>query len=230
MKTTWRAELPQLLLIAAMLVASAAVWPQVGERIPMHWNVRGEVDRYGGKWEGLLLLPAFTFALYLMLLFLPRLDPGRANFEHFSSPYLVVRYLLVVVMAIMHGGVLASALGYSVRMEILTPVVVGGMFIILGNFMGKLRPNWLVGVRTPWTLSSKASWDKTHRQAGWLFILSGACLVAAGLIGTLWAAIGAFLVLGLSVVWLILYSYLVWRQDPHRIPPAGTLPEEKEDA
>ncbi len=98
------------------------------------------------------------------------------------------------------------------------------LFGILGNFMGKIRPNWFIGVRTPWTLSSKMSWNKTHRLAGWLFILMALLMLAAGLIRTNWMLITMLTVDVLCIAWMIVYSYLVYRRDPDRIPPAGVSP------
>jgi uncharacterized membrane protein len=98
------------------------------------------------------------------------------------------------------------------------------LFMVLGNFMSKIRPNWFVGVRTPWTLSSKTSWDKTHRLAGWLFILMGLSIAAAGIIQTLWAFVLMIAFIVFCLAWMIIYSYLIYRDDPNRISPAGIWP------
>ncbi|HEX3722855.1 MAG TPA: DUF1648 domain-containing protein, partial [Nitrolancea sp.] len=99
MRINWRIELPQWIIIAAMFIAAIAIWPTVPSRIPVHWNASGNVDGYGGKVEGLLLLPAIALGIYLLLLFIPRIDPGRANYIQFSGPYLIVRYTVLVLMA-----------------------------------------------------------------------------------------------------------------------------------
>jgi uncharacterized membrane protein len=99
--------------------------------------------------------------------------------------------------------------------------------LVLGNFMGKIRPNWFVGIRTPWTLSSKLSWNKTHRAGGWTFIVVGLVAIAAAFLAGGWG-IGIFLgTTMVGVIGLAVYSYLVWRNDPERIPPAGTGPGEE---
>ena len=78
-----------------MFLVSAVVWSRVPERIPAHWNAYGHVDRYGGKWEGLLLLPAIATGLYLLMLLLPRIDPGKANYERFQTAYWVLRFVIL---------------------------------------------------------------------------------------------------------------------------------------
>jgi len=107
-------------------------------------------------------------------------------------------------------------------------MVMGGLFIVIGGVMGKIRPNWFVGVRTPWTLSSKVSWSRTHRLGGWLFIFVGLATMMAGFVHArvaLWILIGGLIG---STVWTVVYSYVSWRRDPEKIPPTNTLPADDE--
>jgi uncharacterized membrane protein len=82
----------------------------------------------------------------------------------------------------MDACLITAAFGRHIDMTLIASLLVGGLLIVLGNVMGKIRPNWFVGVRTPWTLSSTASWNKTHQLAGWLFVLMGVCIAAAGIV------------------------------------------------
>jgi uncharacterized membrane protein len=226
MKFSLRTEWPLWALIACIGLASAAVWPMTPERIPVHWNLQGEVDRYGGKVEGLLLLPLVALGIYLLLTFLPRIDPGRANYERFRSAYLAIRFAILALLAVLHATFLLSALGYRLDVARIVFFAIGTLFLVLGNLMGKIRPNWFVGVRTPWTLSSKLSWTRTHRVAGWIMVLWGLVTYAAVLLPIPWGFAVFFSTIVLGTVWLVIYSYLVWRRDPDRIPPAGTTPGE----
>lgn len=224
-----RVEWFHLTLIVGMWLASALCWPSAPDEIPMHWNVKGEVDRYGGKLEGLFLLPAITAGLYLLLRFIPTVDPGKANYAQFTRAYSLIRLATTAVMVIVHGVTIAWSLGYRMDMGAVVSVSVGGLFLLLGNVMGKIRPNWFVGVRTPWTLSSKLSWTKTHRLAGWLFMVIGVGVMMCGFVKSEWA-IGATLVGALGgTLFLVVYSYFVWRNDENRVPPAGTLPAKEVD-
>jgi uncharacterized membrane protein len=226
MTTTWRHELPSLLLLGAMLALLAVTWPLAPDRIPTHWNAAGEVDRWGSRATGLLLLPLAALGLYLLLLFAPRIDPGRANYTSFPGTYLVIRTSVLGLFAVFYAATCLPIHGVAVSMQVVAPLAVGALFVVLGSVMGKIRPNHLVGIRTPWTLSSKASWVRTHRLGGWLFIAVGLGfgVVATGVFGNApfhyWIA-GA--ILGMVAV-LVVYSYLTWRSDPDKIPPAGTLP------
>jgi len=216
MQTNWRDEAPQLLVIGGMFLAAAVLWSAAPDRIPVHWNIAGEVDRYGGKFEGLLLMPLVALCVYLLLLLLPRIDPKRANYGSFWTAYALIRFSVLFLLATVYACILLVAFGYQVDVGLLVPLGVGTLLCILGSLMGKIRPNWFVGVRTPWTLSSRASWNKTHRLAGPLFILLGIAIAACGFVRTYWMfglAVGTGVVV---IVWLTIYSYRVWRDDPER--------------
>lgn len=230
MKLRPRVELPQWLLIAAMFISSAILWPYAPDRIPMHWNASGDVDRYGGKFEGLFLLPLVTVGLYLLLLFLPRIDPGKVNYQQFWTPYTLIRTATIIFMAGIHVFVLLWTWEVELDVARLMFGLTGLLFLVIGNVMGKLRPNWFAGVRTPWTLSSKRSWVKTHRLAGWLFALAGLIFLVLALIGNMVLSVPLlFGTIGLVAIVPVVYSYFVWRNDPERVPPSGTLPGESND-
>jgi uncharacterized membrane protein len=225
-RLTWRTELPQWLVIAGMFLLAGVTWSWAPERIPVHWNVAGEVDRYGGKVEGLLGIPLLALGIYLLMVMLPRFDPGRANYPRFAGAYTVIRISLVTLLAVLYGVVHLWIRGRQVDVATVAPLLVGGLLIVLGSLMGKIRPNWFVGIRTPWTLSSKRAWGKTHRAGGWVFIAMGLATIATGVLRSAWAA-GALLVILLGGTGgLIAYSYVAWRDADDKIPPAGTLPAE----
>ena len=224
MRLSWRFELPQLVVMAAMFAAAAWAWPQLPERISVHWDFKGDVDRWGGKFEGLVAMPLIVVGIYLLMLVLPLFDPGRLNYRNFAKTYNVIRITIVVFMAAIYAVLLFNAFGHAFNVTTAVFLMVGVLFIVLGNFLGKIRPNWFIGVRTPWTLSSKSSWDKTHRLASWLFILMGALFFPVALLQTTWSIVTMFVIDGLCLAWTIVYSYLVYRNDPHRTPPADTSP------
>jgi len=228
MKISWRTELPLWLLILAMFALALSAWPSSPDRIPVHWGLHGQVDRYGGRFEGLLLFPLVTVALYLVTLALPRIDPGRLNYARFAGAYTVVRFGLIGFMAAVYGLMQIQIRGHQIDVEHALFVLVGILFSLLGTVMGKIRPNWFFGIRTPWTLSSKASWIRTHRLGGWVFLMGGIAMIVTSMIPA--ARISVLVAFGAGLVWTVIYSYLVWRKDPERIPPTGTAPTEDERA
>lgn len=224
MKFNWRVELPQLLLIGAMFAAALWAWPQLPDRLPIHWNIHGEVDGWGNKFMGLLFVPLIVLGLYVLMVVLPWFDPGKANYQSFQRVYGIIRLAIVAYMSAVYAAMLYAAFGHKVNMTSVILPLVGILFIVLGNFLSKIRPNWFVGVRTPWTLSSQLSWDKTHRLAGWLFIVMGFLFAPVALLQTTWSLVAVLIFDGLCLIWIFIYSYLVFRNDPHRVPPAGISP------
>lgn len=224
MKLAWRVELLLLLVIAAMFAAAARCWSLVPGQLPVHWNLQGQVDRWGGKFEGLLVMPLAALGLYLLTLVLPLVDPGRLNYRNFAKAYNVIRVALILFMALIYTVGILAAFNRPVNMSTVVLLAIGTLFVVLGNVMSKIRPNWFVGVRTPWTLSSKLSWDKTHRLAGWLFMFMGGLFALLALVQTGWMFATVMTLDGLCLVWMFVYSYLVYRRDPDRTPPAATSP------
>jgi len=224
MRITRKTEWPNWLLILGMFVMAAVSWSAAPDSIPAHWNIYGQVDRYGSKVEGLLMIPLVTLGIYILMILLPRIDPGRANYQRFASVYSLFRILITAVMAVIYAVVILWVRGYQLDVSMVIPIVIGAMFVVMGNYMGKIRPNWFVGIRTPWTISSKLSWTKTHRLGGRVFILMGLALILAGAIHTQWAAYLSFAAIIVGLIWTFVYSYMVWKDDPDRIPPSGTQP------
>jgi uncharacterized membrane protein len=199
--------------IVAQLIFGAAIYSRLPERVPIHWDINGQVDRTAGRLVGVLLTPAISLGVWLLLLYLPRIDPRRAAYASFADTYQVIINALMLFLTLMQTIVLGAALGWPLSIPQLLGAGIGLLFMVLGNEMGRLKPNWFAGIRTPWTLSDPENWRRTHRFAGKVFFLAGLLIVVASLLlpptisffvlmtGTLGAAI-------LSVG----YSYVFWRQ------------------
>jgi len=218
MRFTWRTEWPHGLLLVAMFALAAATWSTAPDRIPAHWNLAGQVDRYGGRFEGLLAIPLLALAIYFMMVFLPRLDPHRANYAAFGRAYATLRLLILVMMAAICALTHLWIRGVHARIEVWVPLMVGALFVAVGSLLGKVRPNWFVGIRTPWTLSSETAWTGTHRAGRRVFILMGALLMACAVLRSAWA-VWAMAVAGVTgMLGLVVYSYVLWRRDPAKTP------------
>lgn len=219
MKLTLRSEAPMLFVIALMFAAAAMSWNQVPELLPTHWNAAGEVDGTGGRGMGLLFLPIITLFSYLLTAFIPRIDPGRANIEKFAGPYNLFRLAFVLFMAGIYAAMHATFRGFDINMTMVLMPLMGMLFVTVGWMLRHVQPNWSIGIRTPWTLTSRLAWDRSHRLGSKLFMIAGLFFVLTGIIGKPWAigvAVGGMI---LVTFILIGYSYVVWKGDPDRVPP-----------
>jgi uncharacterized membrane protein len=143
-------EFLQLVVIAAMFVTAAVRWPSVPDQIPIHWNISGEVDGYGGKFSGLLSLPLVTLGIYALLAGIPRFDPARANHPSFRGPYTTIRVGFVLYMALIFVFThIAIGSEETIRVDRLISVSIAVLFVLIGLVLGKIRPNYFVGIRTP---------------------------------------------------------------------------------
>ena len=219
LKTTW---LIGTVVVLLMFGLSAWAWVQLpaGASLPVHWNAAGVADRYGGKAEGLLLLPAVVLGILLLFNVIRYIDPLRVNIERSGQAYRAVLLGILFFMAVLHVGAVLSAVGYPINIGLLAAPAVGLMFIIMGNYMGKIRRNYMFGVRTPWTLASELSWNKTHRLSGKLFVLSGVLVILASLWSSVWAFYVMMATILGTVLFTMIYSYWVWKSDPD-VQPAS---------
>ncbi len=216
MKIRWQSEILSWVVIAGMFLLAALSWPAAPDSIPIHWNIQGQADNFAGKAVGLLLLPCTALGVYLMFLVIPRIDPSRADYGAFGKAFGAIRLSTFIVLAVCEAVMLLWIRGIHVSVGTVLPLAIGGLFMIMGNYLGKIRPNWFVGIKTPWTLMSRHVWAKTHRMGGWVFIASGALVILAAIFldAQVWWVLLAAGVGG--SVWAFVYSYLVWRTAPDR--------------
>ena len=162
--------LVSLALVAGAFLASAVLYPRLPEKIPVHWNIEGQIDGYGNKQWALFLTPGIMLGLTALFLALPWLSPNQFSLDSFKSTYGFIIVVIMATMAYIHGLTLWAAVAGEVD---ITRAMLAGlmiMFGLMGNVMGKVRRNFWVGVRTPWTLASDRVWNDTHRLAGQLFV------------------------------------------------------------
>ncbi|ACZ62150.1 SdpI family protein [Dehalococcoides mccartyi] len=214
MHINWKEHRLSLLIILAMFITGLITWPNSPDLLPVHWGIDGTVDRYGGKFEGLLLMPLINLGIFLLLIYLPYLDPRKANYLKFEKVYSMFIRLITVFFGGIYGITILYAYGIVANTSTFILVMVGLLLALLGNMFGKLRPTWFVGIRTAWTLTSDLSWDKTHRLGGKIFVGAGLLMILAGITSFTWLMIASIAGLLLGVIGLFIYSYLIWKKDP----------------
>jgi uncharacterized membrane protein len=196
----------EILLIAAAALATAVLYPHLPARIPIHWNFHMEPDRYGPRWELFLLGPGFMAAVMLLTWLFPWLSPKQFKIDSFWLTYHQVMLMVFSLMAYLFAVILWTASGRAtdIGRAILCGVC---LFVALfGNLMGKLRRNFYIGIRTPWTLASERVWNATHRFAAWITVAGGLLGLALSAMGFYILALLALLAAGLvSVVYSLVY-------------------------
>ncbi len=178
--------------ICLLIVFAASLWIWHGlpdlPHYPIHWGADGQANGFGSKnsvFINLLIMPITMVITFIILVFTPKLEPKKTAFLASSRPFAVVWIALMIFFTIIHMVIIQNYLfldrgSNAFLFDPFMIMAVGSniLFIVIGNVMGKVRQNYMFGIRTPWTLSSKQTWDKTHRTIGPL-------MVALGVIGLL---------------------------------------------
>lgn len=202
-----------LVIVVMSVAAPAWLYPSLPDRIPTHWNIRGEVDGYGGKWT-LFMFPIMMVLMLLLFYFLPTLSPRHFEVDAFRPTYLYIMDLVLGLFAYMQG-VLLYTVYQAVHGDHTFDIGRGffaGTFLffgLMGNVLGKVRKNFYIGIRVPWTLASDRVWNDTHRLGAWI-------MVAAGAIGFLLTILGvpiwvAMVVLFGSMLLVVIYSFVHYK-------------------
>lgn len=200
--------------VFAVLIADVAfgVWalPRLPEQVPVHWNILGEADRWGSSTAQVFRMPAVALGVYLLILFLPLIDPRRKNYALFPGALRISRWAAPILVAAIQASTLAGVLGYPVRMNAVISLLMGLMFVVLGNVMPRMRHNYFVGIRVPWTLSNEENWRRTHRMAGPFWVGAGLAIMVSAFLPDVWKAVLVTVALAVAIVVPIGYSYWVY--------------------
>lgn len=185
-------------------------------RIPTHWNIEGEVDGTASKTMGLVLIPVVMLLLILFFMFFPQISPRYKRSEaKFRQILPVFATVLELMFASMYLLSLMVARSTKFNGSELLWVLLGIVFVLLGTLLPKLPSSFLIGIRTPWTLSSERVWQKTHHLGGKCFVYGGILMLMAGVTSSFWGA-GRYIFYGILVMIVIIpiiYSYLLYLQE-----------------
>jgi uncharacterized membrane protein len=202
-----------IVLFAASFAAPAWLYPDLPDRIPTHWNINGEVDGYGGKWT-LFVFPVMILPMLALFYFMPALSPKHFEVEAFRPTYLYIMDLVVGLFCFMQAVLL-----YTVYQAVhgdnsfdIGRAFFAGIFLffaLMGNVMGKVRKNFYMGIRVPWTLASDRVWNDTHRLGAWVMVAAGAIGFVMTVLGLpMWASIA--ILVGSMLIPLV-YSFVHYK-------------------
>lgn len=191
------------------MIAGAILYSRLPDSIATHFGVDGQPDGWSSKAFAVFGLPAIIAGLNLLMHFGLRTDPKRKN----MSPALfnIAIWTVPAVSILANAFVLANALGYESRIEVILPLLVSLLFIVIGNYLPKTKQSYTMGIKLPWTLASEENWNRTHRLAGYLWVACGILMALLTLlkIGRLWLmpALIAVMVLVPTI-----YSYSLYKK------------------
>ena len=192
-------------VILLPVLAGVCLWDRLPEQVPNHWNMSGEVDGWSRRGFAVFGMPLIMLAVQWITVLATMADPKKQN--HSEKVLQLIFWIIPVLNLLISVATYTSAMGGSVRMEALSTVFIGALFVVLGNYLPKCKQNYTIGIKIPWTLSSEENWNRTHRMAGWIWVAGGVGIMIAGFFGIFWLLIGVMLVMTLVPC---IYSYILY--------------------
>lgn len=209
MKPKWKRELFGLAVLALMAVAAIYYYPLIPNPMPSHFDIHGNPNGWMPKITFFLVMATISIFVYLLLTFLPIIDPLKKKIELKFKTVLFLRDAILAFFAVIFFLTLQAARVGMLNAD-LFGIALGIFLVLLGNYMPKIPQNWFLGIRTPWTVSSEVVWKKTHILGGWLFMLSGVAFLFCALlkVNTI-IPLSAILI---SALISVLYSFFLYKK------------------
>lgn len=194
------------LVLLIPIVIGLLLWDQLPDQLPTHWNTDGNVDGWSSKAFAIFGLPTILLVLHWVCIFTSNADPSSKHYH--PKMIQLVLWICPVIGLVVCSLVYSSALGYALNVEIIMPLLVGLMFLVVGNWLPKCTQSYTMGIKLPWTLANEENWNKTHRFAGKVWVIGGIITMATAFVGNFWILLGVLLVM---CVIPTVYSYLHYR-------------------
>jgi len=190
------------------------VWGDLPAEVPIHWNIKGEVDGWGDKSSLLLIALFISIPIYLLMLFLPKIAARKDNIEAMGGKYFMMRFSLQLLMSSLLVSIISASAGLTdIGIEYMISICFIVFMILFGNYMTSIRPNYFMGIRTPWTLDNEEVWKKTHTLGGRLWVISGLVGLIVLFTAPTSAAFAVIIMLMLlPMIVALIYSFVLFKK------------------
>jgi uncharacterized membrane protein len=158
--------------IALPYVYLATIWNELPEQVPTHFNIEGVANDWSSKTTLLLIPGALGIGIYFLMFIIPVLDPKK-KIQQMGDKYYTLRFMLTIFFSLLATYLLYVSSTGSLKNPNMLFALIGALFAMFGNYFQTVRPNYFIGIRTPWTLENEQVWKNTHRLGGRLWIVSG---------------------------------------------------------
>ena len=212
MKNSKQNEILILGATLAPLVYLASVWNKLPEKVAMHYNIHGEPDRYGSKIELILLTVLIPLGTYVLVKYLPKIDPKK-KLATMAGKYNSIRIIVAVFLSLVMMYVINSSLSNELSSPNVIVGLIGLLFFVLGNFFKTFKPNYFMGIRTPWTLENETVWKETHVLGGKMWFIGGIAIVLLAFFAPVELGLYLFLAITATITIVpIVFSYKRYKE------------------
>lgn len=211
MKTNLQKELPLIIIVLIPFLYLAYVWNSLPEKVPLHWNIDGEIDRYGDKSELILIPVLLPLLIYVLFTIIPRIDPKR-KIKNMGNKYTILKTIMTLFMSVLSMIIIYIALNQTIYNPNYIVLLIGILYAILGNYFKTLRANYFIGIKTPWTLENEIVWKETHKLAGKLWFAGGLIIVLTSMLLDKKTNFILFVIITVLITVIpVVYSYIKYR-------------------
>jgi uncharacterized membrane protein len=206
-------EIIILLLLAIPFFVALASWNQLPNQMAVHFNLNGSPDRTGTKAEGLLTLPIVNLLIYLLLKFLPRFFMAKEQFALFEKRYIIIRMVIHCFVTALYILIVMYTLNHHINVLLFIAYGLLMVFLIIGNYLNNIQPNYFIGIRTPWTMNNAVVWRKTHHLTARLWVAASLlvmCIIP--FVSQLHLSLLLLLYFFIIIIFPIIYSFIISKQ------------------
>ena len=191
------------------MLLGIVLWNKLPDTLPTHWNIAGEVDGRSSKPFAVVFLPLLMLVIHLVCTVATSFDPK--NKEVNPKIFTLVLWICPILSVVCMASTYAASLGVDVNVGMIIPLIIGILFLIIGNYLPKCKQNYTIGIKIPWTLNNEDNWNKTHRLAGFVWTISSLVIIVGAFFRET-VVFTTFIPIAVMVFVPVIYSYIYYRK------------------
>lgn len=198
------------IIILLPIIAGLFLWKTLPDQVPTHWNAEGVIDGWSSKEFAVIGMPVFLLFVHWICIAGSCADPKRRNYS--PKMWNIVLWICPAVSVFVAVMTYGTCLGMEFKMDKFMPVLLGLVFVIIGNYMPKCKQNYTLGIKLPWTLHDEENWNYTHRLAGKLWVVGGLLFMFCAFLPAKLMVVALFVCIFVLVGIPVVCSYLYYKK------------------
>lgn len=195
------------IIILLPIVVGLILWDKLPAEMATHFDSNGKADDWSPKWIAVFGMPLFLLVVHWFCVAFTSVDPKRQNFS--DKIIILMMWLCPVVSIVGNGATYLYAFDNTVNTTPMAMMLLGCVFLVIGNYMPKMKQSYTIGIKIPWALNSEENWNLTHRFGGYMFMLGGIVVIIAGFIQQFWLVPVAFVLMAFVPM---AYSFILYKK------------------
>jgi uncharacterized membrane protein len=187
------------------IIIGVVLWKRLPDVMVTHFGMDSTGNGSSSKAFAVFVFPVILLALHLLVAYITAHDPKKQNIS--AKMFTLVLWIMPVLSVVLSAVIYSYNMGGKVDVILVSELLISLILIVAGNYMPKARQNYTIGIRLPWTLANEENWDRTHRMAGWIWMIGGIVMAALALCSVL---APVWMIVIFAVIVLIPLFYSLW--------------------